>query len=213
MKAIRIVCKAIDTFTEWTGRVFAFLSLLTLGVIILEVFMRRVMNQPQIWTMDMIVMSFGCYVILISAFGFLKKSFVCVDVIYALIPGLARHILHIVTYLIFLVPFAFELIPVTYSFFLRAYTTHELGYSVWQPVTWPVRLALFLGVVFLAIQGISEILKHVDWVIAYFRNGRKDPQIDEGPSAAEAVLLDNGGHLITRDPGDSPSSEDGKEAR
>lgn len=117
MKAIRIVCKAIDTFAEWTGRVFAFLSLLTLGVIIVEVFMRRVMNQPQIWTMDMIVMSFGCYVILISAFGFLKKSFVCVDVIYALIPGLARHILHIVTYLIFLVPFAFELIPVTYSFF------------------------------------------------------------------------------------------------
>ena len=84
---------------------------------------------------------------------------------------------------------AHELVPVTYRFFLRAYTTHELGYSVWQPVTWPVRLALFVGMLLLAIQGISEILKHVDWVIEYIRNGCKDPQIDEGPSAAEAVIL------------------------
>ena len=73
MKAIKIICKGIDTFTEWTGRVFSFISLLTMAVIIFEVFMRRILNQPQIWTMDMIVMSFGCYIILISAFGFLRN--------------------------------------------------------------------------------------------------------------------------------------------
>lgn len=199
MRMIKLICKIIDTFTEWTGRTVSFLSLLTLGVIICEVFMRRIMNSPQIWTMDMIVMSFGCYVILISAFGFLRKSFVAVDVVYAMLPGIIRHIMHIITYLIFFVPFAFELIPVSYNFFIRAYTTHELGYSVWQPVTWPVRLAMFLGLLFLAIQGISEILKHVDWVIEYFRNGCKDPQIDEGPSAAEAVLLESGGHRLSAD--------------
>ena len=177
MKAIKMICKGIDTFTEWTGRAFSFISLLTMAVIIFEVFMRRFLNQPQIWTQDMIIMSFGCYIILISAFGFLRKSFVAVDVVYAMLPALARHILHIVTYLLFFVPFSVELIPVTYSFFIRAYTTHELGYSVWSPVTWPVRLALFLGMLFLAIQGVSEILKHVDWVIEYFRKGRKAPEI------------------------------------
>ena len=177
MKAIKIICKGIDTFTEWTGRVFSFISLLTMAVIIFEVFMRRILNQPQIWTMDMIVMSFGCYIILISAFGFLRKSFVAVDVVYAILPAIAQHILHIITYLLFFVPFSFELIPVTYNFFIRAYTTHELGYSVWAPVTWPVRFALFLGMLFLAVQGVSEILKHVDWVIEYFRNGRKAPGI------------------------------------
>ena len=125
-----------------------------------------------------------------------------VDVIYAMLPGIVRHIMHIVTYLIFFVPFSFELVPVTYRFFLRAYTTHELGYSVWQPVTWPVRLALFVGMLLLAIQGISEILKHVDWVIEYIRNGCKDPQIDEGPSAAEAVILENGGHIPVDEKGE-----------
>ena len=202
MKAIKVICKCIDTFTEWTGRVFAFISLLTMAVNILELFMRRILNSPQIWSMDMIVMSFGCYIILISAFGFLRKAYVSVDVIYAMLPGIVRHIMHIVTYLIFFVPFSFELVPVTYRFFLRAYTTHELGYSVWQPVTWPVRLALFVGMLLLAIQGISEILKHVDWVIEYIRNGCKDPLIDEGPSAAEAVILENGGHIPVDEKGE-----------
>lgn len=202
MKAIKVICKCIDTFTEWTGRVFAFISLLTMAVIIFEVFMRRILNSPQIWTMDMIVMSFGCYIILISAFGFLRKAYVSVDVVYAMLPGIVRHILHIITYLIFFVPFSFELVPVTYRFFLRAYTTHELGYSVWQPVTWPVRLALFVGMLLLTIQGVSEILKHVDWVIEYIRNGCKDPKIDEDPSAAEAVILENGGHIPVDEKGE-----------
>lgn len=48
MKAIKMICKGIDTFTEWTGRAFSFISLLTMAVIIFEVFMRRILNQPQI---------------------------------------------------------------------------------------------------------------------------------------------------------------------
>lgn len=199
MKPIKMICRAIDTFTEWTGRAFAFITLITLGVIIFEVFMRRILNRPQIWTMDMIVMSFGCYVVLTCAFGFLRRAFVAVDVVYAMLPGIVRHILHLITYTVFFIPFSFKLAPVAYRFFLKAYTTHELSYSVWQPPTWPVKLALFVGLTLLCIQGISEILKHVDWVIEYFRNGRKEPRIEEGPSAVEMVILENGGRKLDAD--------------
>ena len=196
MKAIKMICKVIDTFTEWTGRVFSFISLLTLGVIVYEVFMRRILNSPQIWTMDMIVMSFSIYVILIAGFGFMRKAYVCVDVIYGMLPKVAQHILHVITYLIFFVPFSFKLTPVAWTFFQKSYAQQELGYSVWQPVMWPVKLALFIGLLCLCIQGVSEILKHVDWIIEYFRNGCKEPAIAEGPSAAELVILENGGHKL-----------------
>ena len=173
MNGIKLICKAIDTFTEWTGRVVSFLSLGTMAVILYEVLMRRIFNNPQIWTMDIICMSFGCYVILISAFGFLRKSFVAVDVLYARVPELPRHFLHIFTYLVFFVPFTYSLIPFGWNFFMKAYTSHELAYSTWQPVTWPLKFCLFLGLLLLAVQGMSEILKHVDWIVDYFRRGRK----------------------------------------
>lgn len=210
MKAIKLVCKVIDTITEYTGRVFSFISLITLGVIICEVFMRRILNRPQIWTMDMICMSFGIYVILISAFGFLRKAYVCVDVVYMMLPPVVRHVLHVITYFIFFVPFAFKLTPVAYKFFIKSFTTHELGYSVWQPVLWPIKLALFVGLLLLSIQGISEILKHVDWIIMYIRNGCKNPDIDEGPTAAEILLQESGGHKMESV---EVVTEDGKEEK
>lgn len=214
MKAIKMICKVIDTFTEYTGRVISFISLITLGVIIYEVFMRRFLNSPQIWTMDMICMSFGIYVILIAAFGFLRRAYVCVDVVYAMLPKIAQHVMRVITYLIFFVPFSFKLTPVAWAFFQRSYAQQELGYSVWQPVVWPVKLALFVGLLMLCIQGVSEILKHVDWIIMYIRNGCKEPDVEEGLSAAEILLRESGGAKLESVTIDKKAeAEDGKEEK
>lgn len=176
MKIFKKISGTIDTANDWLGHIFSLMSLITLAVILCEVVLRRLFNKPQIWTNDMICMSFGCYVILISAYGFLKKSFVCVDVFFAMLPKVGQHILHIVTYFIFFVPFVFKLLPTSWNFWMKAYTIHELSYSVWQPPTWPLKFCLFLGLFLLAVQGISEILKNLDWVIDYYRNGCKEPE-------------------------------------
>ena len=156
MKVIKGICNGIDKFNDILGRVF---SVLVLGI--LEVVLRRIFNRPQIWTQDLTVMLFACYIILICAYGFQKKAFVAVDVVFAMFPQIAQHILHIITYLIFLVPFVVSLLPSGWSFFLRAYTTHEQTYSVWAAPTWPVKFCFCLGMLLLCVQTVSEILKEV----------------------------------------------------
>ena len=165
MKVINAICKGIDKVNDILGQVFSVLSLGILAVIIIEVVLRRLFNSPQIWTQDLIVMLFACYIILICAYGFQKKAFVAVDVLFAQLPKLAQHILHLVTYVIFLVPFVFALLPASWSFFLKAYTTGEQTYSVWAAPTWPVKLCLFIGLALLAIQSVSEILKQVQAIV------------------------------------------------
>ena len=165
MKVIKGICNGIDKFNDILGRVFSVLVLGILGVILCEVVLRRIFNRPQIWTQDLTVMLFACYIILICAYGFQKKAFVAVDVVFAMFPQMAQHILHIITYLIFLVPFVVSLLPSGWSFFLRAYTTHEKTYSVWAAPTWPVKLCLFIGLALLAIQSVSEILKQVQAIV------------------------------------------------
>ena len=92
--------------------------------------------------MDVICMTFGCYIIMVCAYGFQKKAFVAVDVLYARLKPLAQNILHLITYLVFFVPFVFVLVPESFGFFLRSYTTG-------------------VGMTLLALQGISEMLKCV----------------------------------------------------
>ena len=161
MKMIKRICDAIDLINDWVGRIASFAVLGILAVIVVEVVLRRLFHSPQIWTMDVICMTFGCYIIMICAYGFQKKAFVAVDVLFARLKPLAQNVLHLITYLVFFVPFVFILVPESFQFFLRSFTTGERGYSVWAPPVWPVKLALFAGLTLLALQGISEMLKCV----------------------------------------------------
>lgn len=170
MKVIERICHGIDAVTNRLGQLFSFLVLGILGVILCEVVLRRVFNRPQIWTQDLIVMIFACYIILICAYGFQQKAFVAVDVLFARFPALVQHILHLVTYLLFLVPFLGGMLPTSWNFFWRAYSTHELTYSVWSVPTWPVKLSLFAGLVLLAVQTVSELLKQVSGIVEAVQN-------------------------------------------
>lgn len=175
MKIIKGICKVIDKVNDILGNIFSVLVLGVLGVILCEVVMRRIFNRPQIWTQELTVMLFAAYTILICAYGFQKKAFVAVDVVYAKFPPLVQYIVHIVTYLMYLVPFVFWLTPRIWSYFMRAYTSHELRYSVWQVPTWPVKLSFFVGFTLLAAQAVSEMLKVVVDMVEYLQKKKTLP--------------------------------------
>ena len=161
MKIIKGICKGIDKVNDILGNIFSVLVLGILAIILCEVVLRRIFNSPQIWTQDLIVMLFAAYTILICAYGFQKKAFVAVDVVFVMLPKVAQYILHIITYICFLIPFVFWILPKSYNFFLRAFTSNEQTYSVWAAPTWPVKFCFFLGILLLSVQAVSEVLKQV----------------------------------------------------
>ena len=83
MKVIKRICDVLDIVNDWIGRNASFAVLGILAVIVTEVVLRRLFHSPQIWTMDVICMTFGCYIIMVCAYGVLKKACVAVDVLYA----------------------------------------------------------------------------------------------------------------------------------
>lgn len=161
MNILKGICKVIDKVNDILGNIFSVLVIGILAVILCEVVLRRIFNNPQIWTQDLIVMLFAAYIILIAAYGFQKKAFVAVDVVFAMLPKLVQHILHIITYFVYLVPFVFWILPKTFNFFMKAFTTNELTYSVWAAPTWPVKFCFFFGVLLLCVQTVSEVLKEL----------------------------------------------------
>lgn len=73
MKVIKRFSSVIDLVNAWIGRIASFAVLAILAVIVIEVILRRLFHSPQIWTMDVICMTFGCYIIMVCAYGFQKK--------------------------------------------------------------------------------------------------------------------------------------------
>ena len=161
MKQMKKICQRIDTLNDLLGKAFSLLVVGILVVIMMEVILRRIFSKPQIWTQDMIVMLFACYVILIAAYGFLKKSFVAVDIIFAKLKPKHQYIMHLITYVVFFLPFTLAMLPSAWRFFYKAWSNKERGYSVWAPVVWPEKLCFFIGLLLLFAQGISEIMKQI----------------------------------------------------
>lgn len=175
MDLIRKLCTAIDTMTEATGRIFAFLVLATQFTVLFEVVARKVFNHPQIWTMDIILYTYGMYFILALAYGFLHKSYVRVDILSSTWPPIVEHIVHLVTYLFFMWPFVFWVMYRSFAFAAKSIAISEKNYSVWLPPLWPVKIVFVVGLVLLNIQALSESLKEVLWIYEYFKNGKVAP--------------------------------------
>lgn len=175
MKLLETICRGVDTVVDGVSRVIAFLVLAVVAIIMCEVILRRVFGLPQIWTTDLITMLFGCYTIMILAFGLQHGTFVCVDLIVERLSWVTRTWIALITAILFQLPFAYFLIPRSWTFFYKSLSTAERGYSVWAPYLWPVKLCLFIGLVLLGIQIISEILKHILWLLRYYRSGRQEP--------------------------------------
>ena len=179
MKPIKAICKVIDTINDYLGRLFSLLVLGVLAVILIEVILRRLFNMPQIWTQELMICLSACYIILIVAYGFQKKAFVMVDVLFAKLPIMGQYILHLITYVVYLIPFAFWITPRTWTFFIKSYQQNEKAYSVWSEPVWPVKLCFAIGMTLLCVQTVSEILKQLDGIIETAKGGNK-------PAAKEA---------------------------
>lgn len=174
MKILKKLCCALDTFNDVVGRILSFSILGIVAVIMYEVILRRFLNQPQIWTMDMITMIFGAYTILVLPLGLQHGSFVSVDLITQRLKKVTVHWLALITSIFLQVPFVYYLIPRSIAFFQKSITSGEHAYSVWAPKLWPVKLCLMIGMILLGIQVLSELLKQILWLVSYYKNGRQE---------------------------------------
>ncbi len=179
MAVLRWIGKVIDTVNEWTGRVFMFGSLAIMVVIAIEVVSRYFFHSPTIWAYELMIIIEACYVVLIAGFGLLRGAYVCVDVVSGRLTQNVQNMLHILTHLIFLIPFVFLLVPEAWQFFLDSYHSKETLYSMWVVVVWPKKLGLAVGLTLLALQAVAEECKLVVRVYDHFQEKKRLPPPDE----------------------------------
>ena len=170
----KALIKIIDTAIDRIGKVLCFGSLGILTVITFEVFSRRVLGKPTIWAYESIIMLFAIYVVLICAYGFQKGSFVYVDVLSHKFPPVLAHIVSLITFVVFFLPFVLGILPSAFNFFWMSLKSKEVSMSAWAPIIWPVKFALFFGLLMLLAQGVSEMLKQILW---FFERGKNQKDV------------------------------------
>src|SRR5918992_2237800 len=157
---VRALVRFIETISRLGGYAAAALVLMLVLLMVHEVVVRYVFSAPTVWGYELSTWVMGASFVLAIAYALMTDSHVRVDFLHDLLGARARHAFDLLGYVLFVLPMLLWLSGGMWGYFYGALTTAERsGQSAWNPVIWPFRLVLFLGVVALTLQVVAEIVK------------------------------------------------------
>src|ERR1700712_3321520 len=94
----------IDGISTWVGKAAAWLIIVLMGVVCIEVFKRYIMNMPTSWIFDLDNMLYGCLFIVCGAYTLAQNAHVRGDFLYSSMRPRTQASLDLVLYIVFFLP-------------------------------------------------------------------------------------------------------------
>ncbi len=158
---VQRVCPALDA-VGWLLAVIAMVQVVVIiGVQIFEVVARYVFNSPTLWGSDIAYMTNGTLFLLGAAYTLRMGAHIRIDFLAARLPLRLQHAINLLFYLGLFLPLLWYVGSASASKAWRAYIRGELeSMSAWEPLVWPFYTGMTIGLIGLAVQVVSEALRH-----------------------------------------------------
>lgn len=161
MRSLLAVSRAIDALNEALGKVCDWLVLLACIVSAGNAMVRYAYDISSNAWLEMQWYMFAIIVMFGAAYTLKKNEHVRVDIFYMQMSERQQLWLDILGIIFFLMPACLLLLWLSWPFFMQAYNVNEHSSNAGGLLRWPIKLVLPLGFGFLALQGISELIKRV----------------------------------------------------
>ena len=125
-----------------------------------EVLARKLFNAPTMWAYDMSRFMYGALFMLGAGYALSKGVHIRADFLYRNFQTKNQGRIDFWLYLLFYFPGLIVFFYMTTGFVQESIMRGEKGMdTAWMPYMWPIKACLWVGIIFLLIQGISELLK------------------------------------------------------
>ncbi len=150
----------IDLFSKWVGNVVCWITVPLILGMVYEVFARKLFLAPTIWAYDMSRFLYGALFMLGAGYALSKGVHIRADFLYRNFKTKTQGLIDFWLYLLFYFPGLTVFLYMTIGFVQESIMRSERGMdTTWMPYMWPIKTCLLIGIVFLIIQGVSELLK------------------------------------------------------
>lgn len=157
--------KIIDGVSEWSGKIFSWLVVAIISLSLFEVFTRRFLGKPTVWTHEIISYLFCGAVLLTIGYSLKYRAHANVDILYEKFSPKRKAVLDLVTYLLFLVPFTIVILYEGTLFAASSWAMMERTPSAFNFYIFPAKTMLPVGFFLLALQMISDIIKNIVFLV------------------------------------------------
>ena len=150
----------IDLFSKWTGNIVCWITVPLILAMVYEVLARKLFTAPTMWAYDMSRFLYGALFMLGAGYALSKGIHIRADFLYRNFKTKKQGLIDFWLYLLFYFPGLFVFLYMTVGFVGESIQRGERGMdTTWMPYMWPIKTCLLIGIIFLLIQGISELFK------------------------------------------------------
>lgn len=152
----------VDEVSTWLGHAFAWLILALTLQVSWEVFSRYVLNQPNAWAFDLMIMMYGTVFMMAGAYTLAKNGHVRGDVLYGFFPPRLQAGLDLALYVLFFIPGIVALVWAGYSYAGESFAIRETStLTANGPPLYPFKMVIPIAGVLLLLQGFVEMVRCV----------------------------------------------------
>lgn len=186
MSALLALSRWIDRLNEWVGRSAAWLVLAAVLISALNAIARKAFDVGSNAFLEIQWYLFAAVFLLASGYTLLRQEHVKIDVVLSRFSKRTQITIEAVCIVIFLLPFCGVVIDLVLPLVKQAYETGETSSNAGGLIRWPVYALVPVGFSLLGLQGISELIKRIAFLMGLI----EDPTEKKQEKTAEEELAE-----------------------
>ena len=184
MKGLLALSRAIDWLNEHVGRLTYWLVLAAVLISSGNAIVRYSLNTSSNAWLEIQWYLFSAVFLFCAGYTLLHNQHVRIDIVSGLFSKKVQTWIDILGSVLFLLPMAITIMWLGWAVFVDAYQSNEISTNAGGLLIWPARLMLPIGFFLLILQGVSELIKRIAFLLGMI----PDPsEKDEGPTAEEQL--------------------------
>ena len=150
----------IDKFSKIVGSIVCWILVPLIFAMTYEVLARKLFLAPTIWAYDISRFLYGALFMLGAGYALSKGVHIRADFLYRNFKTKTQGKIDFWLYLLFYFPGLIVFLYMTTIFVQESIMRNERGMdTTWMPYMWPIKSCLWFGIIFLLVQGVSELFK------------------------------------------------------
>jgi TRAP-type mannitol/chloroaromatic compound transport system permease small subunit len=157
---VQSLLHTIDGISTWVGKAAAWLIIILMTVVCVEVFKRYIMNAPTAWIFDLDNMLYGTLFMLCGAYTLAQNAHVRGDFLYSSMRPRMQAGLDVVLYIAFFIPGIAALIYAGYTFAGESWSINEhSNVTANGPPVYQFKAMIPVAGALVMLQGVAEIVR------------------------------------------------------
>jgi len=149
-----------DRISTWSGKLFAWLIVVLMLVVSIEVFKRYILNAPTAWIFDLDAMLYGTLFMMCGAYTLSQDGHVRGDFLYTNMRPRTQASFDLALYFLFFLPGVVALVYAGYYYGMDSWRINEhSNVTADGPPVYQFKLVIPVAGVLVMLQGIAEIIR------------------------------------------------------